>query len=109
MEVNKRLTAELGCREVDGSQTAEDRHRMLADARLKIEQWRIEYNRERPHSSLGNLTPRGVRGAGIYRWELGPRTHRSASSRTTGRRGARRDGLGCRTLQFSGHPQPSEG
>jgi putative transposase len=29
----------------------------LADARLKIEKWRIEYNRERPHSSLGNLTP----------------------------------------------------
>jgi putative transposase len=27
------------------------------DARLKIEKWRIEYNRERPHSSLGNLTP----------------------------------------------------
>src|SRR5229473_2333665 len=29
----------------------------LADARVKIEKWRIEYNRERPHSSLGNLTP----------------------------------------------------
>ena len=29
----------------------------LDDARLKIEQWRIQYNRERPHSSLGNLTP----------------------------------------------------
>ena len=29
----------------------------LDDARRKIEQWRIEYNRERPHSSLGNLTP----------------------------------------------------
>jgi putative transposase len=28
----------------------------LADARLKIEKWRIEYNRERPHSSLGNPT-----------------------------------------------------
>jgi hypothetical protein len=29
----------------------------LADARNKIEKWRVEYNRERPHSSLGNLTP----------------------------------------------------
>jgi putative transposase len=29
----------------------------LNDARRKIEQWRIAYNRERPHSSLGNLTP----------------------------------------------------
>jgi len=29
----------------------------LADARIKIEKWRIQYNRERPHSSLGNLTP----------------------------------------------------
>jgi len=29
----------------------------LEDARTKIEQWRIEYNRERPHASLGNLTP----------------------------------------------------
>ena len=29
----------------------------LDDARSKIERWRIAYNRERPHSSLGNLTP----------------------------------------------------
>src|SRR5712692_9017448 len=29
----------------------------LDDARSKIERWRIEYNRERPHSSLGHLTP----------------------------------------------------
>ena len=29
----------------------------LDDARSKIEQWRIDYNRERPHSSLGYLTP----------------------------------------------------
>src|ERR1700722_681604 len=33
------------------------RLRSLNDARRKIEQWRIAYNRERPHSSLGNLTP----------------------------------------------------
>jgi hypothetical protein len=29
----------------------------LDDARRKIEQWRVQYNRERPHSSLGYLTP----------------------------------------------------
>ena len=28
----------------------------LDDVRRKIERWRIEYNRERPHSSLGHLT-----------------------------------------------------
>ena len=29
----------------------------LADARRIIEAWRIDYNRVRPHSALGNLTP----------------------------------------------------
>jgi putative transposase len=29
----------------------------LADARAKIEAWRLDYNQHRPHSSLGNLTP----------------------------------------------------
>jgi len=29
----------------------------LADVRDKIEQWRQDYNRNRPHSSIGNLTP----------------------------------------------------
>ncbi len=29
----------------------------LADARDKIEQWRDDYNRYRPHSSLGDLAP----------------------------------------------------
>jgi putative transposase len=30
----------------------------LEDAREKIEKWRVEYNEFRPHSSLGDLTPR---------------------------------------------------
>ncbi len=30
----------------------------LADARERIEAWRVHYNEERPHSALGNLTPR---------------------------------------------------
>jgi putative transposase len=29
----------------------------LEDARRKIERWRIDYNRRRPHGALGNLTP----------------------------------------------------
>ena len=29
----------------------------LADARDKIERWRVEYNTERPHSSLGGMAP----------------------------------------------------
>lgn len=29
----------------------------LAAARVIVEQWRVEYNQERPHSSLGNRTP----------------------------------------------------
>jgi len=35
----------------------------LYDAREKIEAWRVEYNRERPHSSLGNRTPEEFRQA----------------------------------------------
>jgi putative transposase len=30
----------------------------LADARRKIEAWRLDYNQHRPHGSLGHLTPR---------------------------------------------------
>jgi len=30
----------------------------LEDARAKIEAWRIDYNGSRPHSPLGNPTPR---------------------------------------------------
>ena len=29
----------------------------LADAKTKIETWRLDYNQRRPHSSLGDLTP----------------------------------------------------
>jgi putative transposase len=29
----------------------------LDDARQKIEAWRIDYSDQRPHSSLGHLTP----------------------------------------------------
>jgi putative transposase len=29
----------------------------LADARDRIEAWRVDYNTERPHSALGHLTP----------------------------------------------------
>ena len=29
----------------------------LYDAQQKVERWRAEYNHDRPHGSLGNLTP----------------------------------------------------
>lgn len=29
----------------------------MADARDRINAWKIDYNDERPHSALGNLTP----------------------------------------------------
>lgn len=29
----------------------------LVDAKEKIEAWRIDYNHQRPHGSLGHLTP----------------------------------------------------
>jgi len=30
---------------------------LIADAKEKIEAWRVDYNQRRPHSSLGHLTP----------------------------------------------------
>jgi putative transposase len=30
----------------------------LEDAREKVEEWRRDYNEDRPHSSLGNVTPK---------------------------------------------------
>ena len=29
----------------------------LEEAKVKIAAWRLDYNRHRPHSALGNLTP----------------------------------------------------
>ena len=37
--------------------------RSLPDARAKLEAWRRDYNEERPHSSLGYLTPRAYASA----------------------------------------------
>jgi len=39
----------------------------LADARRIVEEWRVDYNRNRPHSSLGNLTPEEYRDSSIMR------------------------------------------
>ena len=44
----------------------------LFDARRRIAAWRIEYNEERPHSSLGYKTPKefaAAEAAGFYRAE----------------------------------------
>ncbi len=48
----------------------------LFDARRKIAAWRIEYNEERPHSSLGYKTPKEfaqAQAAGFYTAERGAR------------------------------------
>jgi len=38
----------------------------LEDAKIKIETWRIDYNEQRPHSSLGDQTPRAY----AENWQL---------------------------------------
>ncbi len=43
----------------------------LAHARSVIEAWRIEYNTERPHSSLGNLTPQEFATSRLTKGEQG--------------------------------------
>lgn len=49
----------------------------LADARFQIEQWRRDYNEVRPHSSLGNRTPREFTEE-HFRNSTTPTTRRSA-------------------------------
>ena len=44
--------------------------RNLGDARQIVEEWRLDYNRSRPHSALGGLTPEEYR-IGITRPEEG--------------------------------------
>ena len=39
----------------------------MAQARRDIEAWRVEYNTERPHSSLGDLTPCEFAQSGLAR------------------------------------------
>ncbi len=67
----------------------------LDDARSKIEQWRIEYNRERPHSSLGYLTPEEFaaknQGSSAIARTAWP------ADQAAGRRDATRSGLGSKT------------
>jgi putative transposase len=38
----------------------------IEDARKKIESWRVDYNEHRPHTTLGNQTPREF----AAQWEL---------------------------------------
>jgi putative transposase len=42
--------------------------RSLDDARRKIEQWRNQYNRARPHSSLGYLSPEEFAASHSHLW-----------------------------------------
>ena len=36
----------------------------LADAKEKVESWRVDYNEQRPHSALGNLAPKEFASSG---------------------------------------------
>ncbi len=36
----------------------------IPDAQAKLEQWRVDYNQQRPHSSLGDQTPEAFALAG---------------------------------------------
>jgi putative transposase len=55
----------------------------LADARDRIEGWRRHYNDERPHSALGNLTPRAfIEQAQPARKVAQPRTRDRGKSMT---------------------------
>ncbi len=74
----------------------------LDDARSKIEQWRIEYNRQRPHSSLGYLTPEEF-AARAENQGISAVARRLASE--AGRRAATRVGLGSKTGPFFARPQ----
>jgi putative transposase len=76
----------------------------LNDARSKIEQWRIEYNQERPHSSLGNLTPEEFAAlAGEPGSAALARTARPAQEMLAP--ALQRSGRASKTQQFFGHPQ----
>ena len=46
----------------------------LQEAQVVIEAWRREYNEERTHSTIGDMTPHGVHSTTI---KTGPRQHRS--------------------------------
>jgi hypothetical protein len=77
----------------------------FGDPRRKIEQWRIEYNRERPHSSLGNLIPEEFAARAANPGSPALARTGSAKEGTTGRRGAQRDGFGSKTQQLFDHSQ----
>jgi putative transposase len=81
----------------------------LADARQRIEQWRLQYNRERPHSSLGYLAPEEfAASAGQIGSETAARNAWPAKGMLAG-------ALQCATVSipksdsFSSQPQSGEG
>lgn len=68
--------------------------RSLDDARRKIEQWRNQYNRVRPHSSLGYLAPEEFAASHSQSGERARRAQRWAGQPNAVRRAAWRVGLG---------------
>jgi putative transposase len=79
----------------------------LDDARGKIERWRTEYNRERPHSSLGYLTPEEFAAKNQMSSAIA-RTAWPADQELAGAM-QRAPGLGSKTSQFFDRPQVVKG
>ena len=53
----------------------------ISSGRRAIENWRIDYNTERPHSSLGNLTPEEYAKNGLARVKQAELSTADSSSR----------------------------
>jgi putative transposase len=53
----------------------------LDDARRKCEDWRRDYNKERPHSAIGNVTPMAVMNRSAAHGHPGRKTPRIAQQR----------------------------
>lgn len=74
----------------------------MAQARRAIEIWRVEYNTQRPHSSLGDLTPEEYAERGSARAEEGVSVLAADSNRERTNQGVR-SGAGAfykRTLKM---------
>ena len=72
----------------------------LREAQVILEQWRREYNEERPHSSLGYLTPKSMPGDPSNRSDGGcapPNPAPLAAAGVGGNRGEPHSGTSTRT------------
>jgi putative transposase len=85
----------------------EDVFSPLADARRIIESWRVDYNEERPHASLGYLTPHEF----AADWLSAHATHQepdAASRPPTGRDAAENGAFASRPVAGTPHEGQTE-